>query len=128
MATEIVRVAMLRKSREPFRVEALLSYLVHKSSVLGRKVASHLQVHESGVSRVNLLPGPPRGRLFDDFFRKTDSRFAVIQGLNNVGTSESRRKKILDSLKKDICRSQNDLEIYSDCYMLPEAVIEMMIQ
>ncbi|KAG0583489.1 hypothetical protein KC19_3G140400 [Ceratodon purpureus] len=128
MATEIVRVAMLRKNRKPFRVEALLSYLVHKSSVLGRKVASHLQVHESGASSVNLLPGPPRSSKFDDLFRKTDNRFAVIQGLKSEGTSETRRKKILESLKKDICRSQNDLEIYSDCYLLPEDVIEMMIQ
>lgn len=124
MATEIVRVALLRKSRESFRVEALLSYLVHKSSVLGRKIASRLQVHESGVSTVNLLPGRPRGRPFDDLFRKNDNRFAVIQGMKDQGTSEARRKKILECLKKDICRSQNDLEIYSDCYLLFEAMME----
>ena len=128
MAIEIVRVAMLRKNREPFRVEALLSYLVHKSSVLGRKVASHLQVHESGMSTVNLLPGPPRAGPFDDLFRKKDIQFAVIQGLKNEATLEARRRKILESLRKDICLSQNNLEIYSDCFKLPEAVIEMTIQ
>lgn len=117
MTTEIVRVALLRRMRVAFRADSpILSFLVHKSSVLGKKVASHLQVHESGASIVNLLPGPPRADLFDDFFRKTHSRFAVLQGLKNEAASEERRKKIFESLRKDICGSQNDVGIYSDCF------------
>lgn len=125
MATEVVRVALLRKSREPFRDASLLSYLVQKSSALGRKVASHLQVHESGSLTVNLLPGTSRSHSLDDiFFRlngnrhgdRNESQFAVIQGLKNEGISEERRKRILESLRMDICQSQNDREIYTDCY------------
>lgn len=116
MATEIVRVALLRKTRDAFNPEAVLSFLVHKSSVLGKKVASHLQVHDSGMSPVNLLPGPPRGDDFNDFFRREDSRFAVLHGFKNEGVTERRREKILKSLWQDICNSQNDVEIYTDCY------------
>lgn len=116
MATEIVRVALLRKSREPFNPEAILSFLVHKSSVLGKKVASHLQLHESGMSSVNLLPGPSRGPHFNDFFRRVDTRFAVLQGFKNKGVSESRRTNILQSLRRDLCRSVNDPYIYTDCH------------
>ena len=116
------------KSKAPFRVEALLSYLVHKSFVLGRKVASHLQVHESYMSIVNLLPRAHKAQPFDDLFRRKDIQFAMIQGLKNEATLEARWRKILESLRKDICLSQNNLEIYSNCFKLPEAVIEMTTQ
>lgn len=124
MVTEIVRVALLRHpDRAPFRVDApILSFLVHKSSALGKKVGCHLQVHDSGASIVNLLPGPPRTSAFDDFFfsRRSDlTRFSVIQGLHNEALPDVRRNKILDSLRKDICSSQNDIRIYPDCYSQP---------
>ncbi|KAG0597821.1 hypothetical protein M758_12G022900 [Ceratodon purpureus] len=123
MATEIVRVALLHQDRVAFRVDSpILSFLVHKSSSLGKKVASHLQVHESGASIVNLLPGPPRSAPFDDFFRKSDSRFSILQGLQNGGVSQDRRTKILESLRKDFCGSaQTGVEVYSDCYLQPLA-------
>lgn len=117
MATEIVRVALLRKSRKPFKDEALMSFLVHKSSVLGRKVASHLQIHDSGEGSINLVPGPPRSPQanFDDFFRRADSRFAVIQGLKNPGVAQKRRDFIMNSLHNDICHPQLDSQVYPDC-------------
>lgn len=111
MATEIVRVALLRKSRESFSDEALLSFLVHKSSALGRKVASHLHVHESGTSAVNLLPSSQ-----GEFFSRNESRFAVIQGLQNESVSGKQRQEILESLRRDICQAQSDREVYTDCY------------
>ncbi|CAM6050997.1 unnamed protein product, partial [Sphagnum compactum] len=59
MATEVVRVAILRKSAQQFLIndEAILSYLVHKSSALGRKVASHLHIvlASGDSSSINLL-------------------------------------------------------------------------
>lgn len=117
MATEIVRVALLRKNRKPFKDEALMSYLVHKSSVLGRKVASHLQIHDSGEGSINLVSGPPRSPQanFDDFFRRGHSRFAVIQGLKNPGVAQKRRDFIMNSLHNDICQSQLDSQVYPDC-------------
>jgi hypothetical protein len=122
MATEIVRVALLRQDRVAFRADSpFLSVLVHRSSVLGKRVASHLQVHDSGASLVNLLPGPPRAAPFDDFFRRSDCRFSLLQGLQNGAVSQDRRKKILESLRDDICGSQNDAQIYPDCYSQPLA-------
>lgn len=125
MATEIVRVALLRKNRMPFNVEIVLSYLVHKSSVLGSKVASHLQVHESSTSTVNLLPGGSRENDSKspsiNFHRRDRSVFAVLQGLNHEEFPEARRRKILKDLREDICSSQNDVDIYTDCYELLSA-------
>lgn len=114
MATEIVRGAILRRSRAPFTIDSpLLSFLVSKNSVLGKKLAAHLQVHENGASTVNLLPGPGTS-VFDNFFRPIDHRpFAVLQGLSHQGVSA----EILKLLRRDICRSRRDVEIYRDCYV-----------
>lgn len=109
MATEIVRVAMLRKKKDFNSGDddsSLLSYLVHRSSALGRKVASHLQVHESGSS-VNVLPS----KTHDLFNRRNESRFALIQGLH---TDDFLRHKVMESLRRDHC--QSELDIYTDCY------------
>jgi hypothetical protein len=94
-----------------------MSFLVHKSSVLGRKVASHLQIHDSGEGSINLVPGPPRSPQanFDEFFRRPDSRFAVIQGLKNPGVAQKRRDFIINSLHNDICHPQLDSQVYPDC-------------
>lgn len=116
MATEIVRVALLRKKRECFSDASLLSYMVHKSSALGRKVASHLQVHESGSSAVNLLPSS------HDLLSRNVSRFALVQGLHRLSVSANQRKYFLESLRRDICRSQSDREVYADCRTEPETM------
>ncbi len=133
MATEIVRVAMLRKSRHPFKDDAILSFLIHKSSVLGRKVSSHLHIqqhlqqHTAGSLRdsssaVNLLSGSalnPVATTNDFFFTPTGFRFAVIQGYQDQAVSEERRNKILASLHKDICLDSVTADsralLYTDC-------------
>jgi hypothetical protein len=134
MATEIVRVAMLRKSRHPFKDDAILSFLIHKSSVLGRKVSSHLHIqqhlqqqHTAGSLRdsssaVNLLSGSalnPVATTNDFFFTPNGFRFAVIQGYQDQAVSEERRNKILASLHKDICldsvTADSRAVLYTDC-------------
>ncbi len=129
MATEIVRVAMLRKSRHPFKDDAILSFLIHKSSVLGRKVSSHLHIqqHTAGSLRdsssaVNLLSGSalnPVATTNDFFFTPYGFRFAVIQGYQDQAVSEERRNKILASLHKDICldsvTADSQALLYRDC-------------
>ncbi|CAM6027125.1 unnamed protein product, partial [Sphagnum balticum] len=62
MATEMVKVALKRKTRQPFHDEALLNFLIIRSSVLRQKVKSHLHImvdskdlSSSGVHL--LLPG-----------------------------------------------------------------------
>jgi len=133
MATEIVRVAMLRKSRHPFKDDAILSFLIHKSSVLGRKVSfhlhiqQHLQQHTAGSlqdssSAVNLLSGSalnPVATTNDFFFTPNGFRFAVIQGYQDQAVSEERRNKILASLHKDICLDSVTADsralLYTDC-------------
>jgi hypothetical protein len=133
MATEIVRVAMLRKSRHPFKDDAILSFLIHKSSVLGRKVSSHLHIqqhlqqHTAGSLRdsssaVNLLSGSvlnPTATTNDFFFTPNGFRFAVIQGYQDQAVSEEGRNKILASLHKDICLDSVTADsralLYIDC-------------
>lgn len=138
MATEIVRVAMLRKSRHPFKDDAILSFLIHKSSVLGRKVSSHLHIqqhlqqqqqeqHTAGSLRdsssaVNLLSGSalnPMATTNDFFFTPNGFRFAVIQGYQDRAVSEERRNKLLASLHKDICLDSVTADsralLYTDC-------------
>ncbi|CAK9233815.1 unnamed protein product [Sphagnum troendelagicum] len=58
MATEVVKVALRRKTRQPFHDEALLNYLIFKSSVLRQKVKSHLHLMDIKEMPFRfLLPG-----------------------------------------------------------------------
>jgi hypothetical protein len=139
MATEVVRVAILRKSAQQFLIndEAILSYLVHKSSALGRKVASHLHIvlASGDSSSINLLSDGSKQQhqlqwTRSAFFRAHENgvlttRFALIQGYcscsdGTVASCEERRNSLLASLHKDICFSSrlladHDSPVYRDC-------------
>jgi hypothetical protein len=142
MATEVVRVAILRKSAQQFLIndEAILSYLVHKSSALGRKVASHLHIvlASGDSSSINLLSDGSKQQQQQQqlqwtrsaFFRAHENgvlttRFALIQGYwscsdGTVTSCEERRNSLLASLHKDICLSSrlladHDSPVYRDC-------------
>lgn len=139
MATEVVRVAILRKSAQQFLIndEAILSYLVHKSSALGRKVASHLHIvlASGDSSSINLLSDGSKQQhqlqwTRSAFFRAHENgvlttRFALIQGYcscsdGTVASCEERRNSLLASLHNDICFSSrlladHDSPVYRDC-------------
>jgi hypothetical protein len=131
MATEMVKVALKRKTRQPFHDEALLNFLIIRSSVLRQKVKSHLHImvdskdlSSSGVHL--LLPGSSsssssnRTSAAAVFFQKNGlTRYAIVQGCKAEEIGEERRKEITLALHIDICNSitatATSTQVYSDC-------------
>ncbi|XP_024374829.1 uncharacterized protein [Physcomitrium patens] len=116
MTTEIVRIALEKKNRRPFHDKAVINYLVHQSSVLGKRVLDHLKIVPNRNSAVHSLPGTKQPHVF--WKRKGKStRYAIIQGLEtarSVADSE-RRCKITAAIHNDICRSPAESQVYQDC-------------
>ncbi|CAK9228054.1 unnamed protein product [Sphagnum troendelagicum] len=137
MATEMVKVALKRKTRQPFHDEALLNFLIIRSSVLRQKVKSHLHImvdskdlSSSGVHL--LLPGSSSSSSSSSnhtsaaavFFQKNGlTRYAIVQGCKAEEIGEERRKEITLALHIDICNSSTatattvatSTQVYSDC-------------
>lgn len=110
MMTEIVRVALQRKSRNPFPDSVLLTYLIQKSYVLGKKVMENVHTVENSDSIVHSLE---QTKQKDLFFRKKASPYIILQGyVNLVG-----RANITAMLLDDICSSQADAVAYEDCVL-----------
>jgi hypothetical protein len=136
MATEMVKVALKRKTRQPFHDEALLNFLIIRSSVLRQKVKSHLHImvdskdlSSSGVHL--LLRGSSSSSSSSNhtsaaavFFQKNGlTRYAIVQGCKAEEIGEERRKEITLALHIDICNSitatattvATSTQVYSDC-------------
>jgi hypothetical protein len=134
MATEMVKVALKRKTRQPFHDEALLNFLIIRSSVLRQKVKSHLHImvdskdlSSSGVHL--LLPGSSSSSSNHTsaaavFFQKNGlTRYAIVQGCKAEEIGEERQKEITLALHIDICNSitatattvATSTQVYSDC-------------
>jgi len=110
MMTEIVRVALQRKSRNPFPDSVLLTYLIQKSYVLGKKVMENVHTVENSDSIVHSLE---QTKQKDLFFKKKASPYIILQGyVNLVG-----RANITAMLLDDICSSQADAVAYEDCVL-----------
>jgi hypothetical protein len=132
MATEMVKVALKRKTRQPFHDEALLNFLIIRSSVLRQKVKSHLHImvdsKDLSSSGVHLLPGSSSSSSSSSnrtsaaavFFQKNGlTRYAIVQGCKAEEIGEERRKEITLALHIDICNSitatATSTQVYSDC-------------
>lgn len=127
MATEIVRIAIERKSRRPFHDKAVLNYLVHKSSVLGKRILDHLKVVPNRDSVLHSLSGSKQPHVFRRR-RVGGPRYAIIQGLHTSSASLSspntteeaeiiRAQKVVASVRNDICSSPGDAQVYEDCFL-----------
>jgi hypothetical protein len=108
MATEIVRIALEKKSRRCFHDKAVLNYLVHQSSVLGKRVLEHVKIAPNKDSVVHSLDGSKQPHAF---WKRKKSGYAIIQGLDS-----ERGLKVVDSVHDDICRSvPAGSQVYQDC-------------
>lgn len=105
MTSEIVRVAMERKSRRTFHDKAVLNMWIHKKASLGKRIADHLKVTKNQDSVVHSVQGSRQPSLY---WRKRDrsSRYLVVydQELAGVGTAE---------LRAELCRL--DPSLYQRC-------------
>jgi len=110
MMTEIVRVALQRKSRNPFPDSVLLTYLLQKSYVLGKKVMENVHTVENSDSIVHSLE---QSKQTDLFFRKKTCPYTILQGYAN----SDGRSNITAMLLDDICSSQADAVAYEDCVL-----------
>jgi len=111
MMTEIVRVALERKSRTPFPDSVLLTYLIQKSYVLGKKVMDHVHIVENSDSIVHSLE---QSKQKDLFFRKKSCPYTILQGYENLDV----RSNITAMLLDDICSSPADAIAYGDCILV----------
>lgn len=104
MMTEIVKVALQRKSRNPFPDGVLLTYLLQKSSVLGKKVMEHLHLVENPDSVVHSLE---KSKQKDLFFKKKSSPYTILHGYVDMNVTAT--------VRDDICSSPADSVVYGDC-------------
>lgn len=108
MVTEIVRVALERKNRDPFPDNVLLSYLLQKSTVLGKRVMEHLHLMENADSFVHSLMGSQQP---DIFFKKGKQAYWMIHGSNK----SKHWSNVASLVRKDICSSPAEAMVYRDC-------------
>lgn len=116
MTTEIVRIALEKKNRQPFHDKAVINYMVHQSSVLGKRVLAHVKIVPNRDSAVHSLSGSKQPNVFWKR-RGRARRYTVIQGLENhrsVVDSE-RGRKIIAAIHNDICSSPAESKVYQDC-------------
>ena len=116
MTTELVRIALEKKTRRPFHDKAVLNYLVHQSSVLGKRVLDHMRIVPNKDSVVHSLVGSRQPHVF--WKRKGKGyRYAIIQGLNNTRSPSDfeRGRKIVAGIHSDICQSPAESQVYPDC-------------
>ncbi|OAE30004.1 hypothetical protein AXG93_3893s1110 [Marchantia polymorpha subsp. ruderalis] len=113
MGTEIVGVAALvRKSRQSFSDRPLLNFLVHKSTVLSKRVTDKLHIMTNRNSNVHSLPGSKQRSVF---YKQSGGRFAALQGLKDELVDANMHSTVLKSVIDDICSSLADSKFYSDC-------------
>ena len=97
-----------RKKRDPFPDKVLLSYLLHKSTVLGKRVMEHLHLMENADSFVHSLIGSEQRSLF---LKKNRQPYAMIHGCNKSKQWSSAANVVAN----DICSSPGDGIEYKDC-------------
>lgn len=120
MATEIVRIALEKKNRRCFHDKAVLNYLVHQSTVLGKRVLDHMKIVPNKDSVIHSLVGSKQPHAFWKRRGKGSTEYAIIQGLNNTRSVESdleRGRKLVASLHNDICQSPAESQVYQDCLL-----------
>lgn len=103
MTSEIVRVAMERKSRRTFHDKAVLNMWMHKKAALGKRIADHLKVMRNQDSVVH---SAQTSRQPFVFWRKRDpsSRYLVVHQEHADGVTE---------LRQELCRL--DSTVYQRC-------------
>ncbi|KAG0616408.1 hypothetical protein M758_5G113000 [Ceratodon purpureus] len=116
MTTEVVRIALEKKTRRPFHDKAVLNYLVHQSSVLGKRVLDHVKIVANKDSVVHSLVGSKQPNVFRNRKGRA-SRYAIIQGLANTrpALDSDRARKIIAEIHSDICQSPAESQVYQDC-------------
>lgn len=108
MMTEIVRVALQRKSRGSFPDSVLLTYLLQRSSVLGKKVMDHVHSVENSDSIIHSLD---KSKQKDLFFKKKSSPYVIVHGYDTLNVDTNLTSMVV----RDICSSPVDAEVYGDC-------------
>lgn len=110
MASETVRVAIERKSRRTFHDKAILNMLVHKKSVLGKRISDHLKVIRSHDSRVHNLQSSQQPYVF---WRKSPHSSGVVKyDIIHQGRGP-RGANVAYDLQNEICRLNRSL--YHGC-------------
>lgn len=118
MSTEIVRVAVERRSRRTFHDKAIMNLLVHKSSVLGKRVLGHLKLVQNQESSVHSLLGSQQPHIF---WRKKagGAPYAIIQGYTRSNFEKSGLtsggNNIMCDVLHSICQSSQAAQLYQDC-------------
>lgn len=110
MTSETVRVAIERKSRRTFHDKAILNMLVHKKSVLGKRISDHLKVVRSHDSHVHNLQSSKQPYVF---WRKSPHSSGVIKyDIIHQGRGP-RGANVAYDLQNEICRL--DRSLYHGC-------------
>ncbi|KAJ7297212.1 hypothetical protein O6H91_13G002000 [Diphasiastrum complanatum] len=112
MATEIVRIALQRRNKNAFSDQALLNYLIHKSSVLGKKVTDHLLIVSNKESVIHSLSGSQQS---DVLVRDCGGMYAVIENYASDALEQFGGSNLAAAIKQDICSSPLESTIYTDC-------------
>ncbi|CAM6036943.1 unnamed protein product [Sphagnum compactum] len=118
MSTEIVRVAVERRSRRTFHDKAIMNLLVHKSSVLGKRVLGHLKLVQNQESSVHSLLGSQQPHIF--WRQKAGGApYAIIQGYTRSNFKKSGLtsggNNIMCDVHHSICQSSQASQLYQDC-------------
>lgn len=122
MVIEVVRMAILqRKSKlQAFPDKALVSYLVQKSSILGRKVTGKLKMVGNDESVVHVISSILRQQT--DVFRRSGNggQYAIVlmQGGDyaDIHGGDKQRISIGDLIQMDICCCVWEASFYDDCH------------
>ncbi|KAG0628340.1 hypothetical protein M758_1G019300 [Ceratodon purpureus] len=103
MTSEIVRVAIERKSRRTFHDKAVLNMWIHKKPALGKRIAEHLKVVKNQDSVVHSVQGSHQPFLL---WRRRDesSRYLVVHEEHGGATT---------GLRQELCRL--DSSFYQRC-------------
>eukprot|EP01018_Ginkgo_biloba_P029489 Gb_22425 [translate_table: standard] len=112
MVNEIIRITLERKSKKAFPDQIPLSYLVHKSSILGHRVTDNLQLIDNRRSTFIYTMTGTNQTVNDLFGNATGiNKHGVIDGLSEEGRSAS----LAEIIRQDLCKSSNDASVYPDC-------------
>jgi hypothetical protein len=111
MTTEVVRVALEKKTRRAFHDKAVLNYLVHQSSVLGKRVLDHVKIVANKDSVVHSLAGSKQPHVFWKR-RGRASRYAIVQ---SSASDLEKWRKIVAGIHSDLCQSPAESHVYQDC-------------
>lgn len=103
MTSEIVRVAMERRSRRTFHDKAVLNMWIHKKAALGKRIADHLKVVKNEDSVVHSGQGAQQP---SSLWRKRDEckRYLVVH---------QERGRASEELREELCGL--DSRVYQQC-------------